>query len=218
MLMPDTVITLVERLGRTNATPNMFDFLDRNGVLFEWNNVINKTPEGIIEEDVVLYPPLAAKTPGVVLKRDQPIPSMEDKIKPQGRTKDAAVRNANLERINATGVHTPTIIHANVNEIDNADDDNDDILSIVTTSQGQNNLHPLILHDSLDEEQAEGDDDNENKEDNDNNEDNDDKAMIDHTAHDNADKGMAEAEDQTEEQQETEVHRSKRNNRGTNKK
>jgi hypothetical protein len=42
--------------------------------------------------------------------------------------------------------------------------------------------------------------------------------MIDHTAHDNADKGMAEAEDQTEEQQETEVHRSKRNNRGTNKK
>jgi hypothetical protein len=51
----------------------------------------------------------------------------------------------------------------------------------------------------LDEEQAEGDDDNENKEDNDNNEDNDDKAMIDHTAHDNADKGMAEVEDKTDE-------------------
>ncbi len=90
MPMPDTVIAQVERLGHTNATPNMFDFSDRNGVLFEWNKDVDETPEGIIEEDVVLYPPLAAETPGVVLKQDQPIPSIEDKIEPQGRGEDVA--------------------------------------------------------------------------------------------------------------------------------
>jgi hypothetical protein len=41
--------------------------------------------------------------------------------------------------------------------------------------------------------------------------------MVDHAA-DNADKSVAEAEDQTEEQQESGVRRSRRNNRGTNKK
>jgi hypothetical protein len=87
----------------------------------------------------------------------------------------------------------------------------DGILSIAAIPQGQNNLHPLILHDSLDEEQAEGDDNAKNKE-------NNNEAMIDHAAHDNADKGVAEAEDQTEEQQESGVHKSRRNNRGTNKK
>ena len=94
MSMPDTVIAQVERLGHTNTAPNMFDFSNRNGVLFEWNKDVGETPKGIIEEDVVLYPSLAAETPGVVLERDQPIPSMEDKIKPQGRAKEAAARNA----------------------------------------------------------------------------------------------------------------------------
>jgi hypothetical protein len=69
---------------------------------------------------------------------------MEDEIKPQGRAEDAAAQNANLEPINVTGVDTPTIIHANANEIDDAEDDNDGILSIATIPQGQNNLHPLI--------------------------------------------------------------------------
>ena len=182
MPMPDMVIAQVERLGHTNATPNMFDFLDRNGVLFEWSKDVNETPKGIIKKDVVLYPFLAAETPGIVLEQDQPIPSMEDEMEPQGRAKDAAAQNANLEPINAAGVHTLTIIHANANEIDNADDNNDGILSIATIPQGLNNLHPRILHNSLDEEQAEGDDDDENKEDNDNDKDNDDKAMIDHAA------------------------------------
>jgi hypothetical protein len=215
--MPNTVITQVKRLGHTNAAPNMFDFSDRNGVLFEWNEDVDETPKGIIEEDVVFYPSLAAETPGVVIKRDQPIPSMEDEIEPQGHAEDSEARNANLEPINAAGVDTPTIIHANVNEIADADDDDDGILSIATIPQGQNNLHPLILHDSSDEEQAEGDDDYKNEEDNDDNEDDDDEAMLDHAA-DNADKGVAEAEDQTEEQQESGVRRSRRNNRGTNKK
>jgi hypothetical protein len=47
-------------------------------------------------------------------------------------------------------------MHANANEIDDIDDHDDGILSIDTIPQGQNNLHLLILHDSSDEEQAEG--------------------------------------------------------------
>ncbi len=74
----------------------------------------------------------------------------------------------------------PTIIHANTNKIDNADDDDDGILSIATIPQGQNNLHPLILHNSSDKEQAEGDDGDENEEDDDDDKDEDDKPMIDH--------------------------------------
>ena len=74
--------------------------------------------------------------------------------------------------------------------------------------QGQNNLHPLILHNSLDEEQVGGDEDDKDKEDNDDDKDNNDEAMVDHAA-DNADESMAEAEDRTEEQQESGVRRSK---------
>jgi hypothetical protein len=217
MPMPNTVIAQVERLGHTNAAPNMFDFSDRNGILFEWNKDVDKTPEGIIKEDVVLYPSLAVETPGVVLERDQPIPSMEDKIEPQGRAKDTAAQNANLEPTNAAGVNTPTIIHANANEINDADDDDDGILPIATIPQGQNSLHPLILHDSSDKEQAKGDDDGKNEEDNDDDKFDNVKTMVDHAA-DNADEGVAEAEDQTEEQQKSGVRRSRRNNRGTNMK
>ena len=42
MPMPDSVIAQVERLGQKNATPNMFDFSDRNGVLFEWNDDVDE--------------------------------------------------------------------------------------------------------------------------------------------------------------------------------
>ena len=55
--MPDTVIARVERYGKENALPGIFDFADRNGVLFEWNDDVDECPEGILEEDdVVLYP------------------------------------------------------------------------------------------------------------------------------------------------------------------
>ena len=55
--MPDTVITRIERYGTENALPGIFDFADRNGVLFEWNDDVDECPEGILEEDdIVLYP------------------------------------------------------------------------------------------------------------------------------------------------------------------
>jgi hypothetical protein len=78
--MPDLVIKKVEQFGKANATPNVFDFLDRNGVLFEWNNKVDEYLEGLVEEEVVLYPPLAADILGMVLNQDQPIPSIEDEI------------------------------------------------------------------------------------------------------------------------------------------
>jgi hypothetical protein len=116
----------VEQLGKTNAIPNAFDFLDRNGVLFKWNDNINGYLEGIVKKEVVLYPNLAAEIPGVVLNRDQPVPLVEDKIRPQGRVKDAAARNAIIviEPSNVTGMEAPAIVHANNGTIDETDDNN----------------------------------------------------------------------------------------------
>jgi hypothetical protein len=40
--MPDSIIKKVEQFGKAKATPNAFNFLGRNGVLFEWNNEVDK--------------------------------------------------------------------------------------------------------------------------------------------------------------------------------
>jgi hypothetical protein len=74
--MPDSVIKKVEAYGTSTALPGIFDFADRNGILFKWNEVVDEFPEGIVDiEDVVLYPSLAAEHPGVVLGQDQPLPT-----------------------------------------------------------------------------------------------------------------------------------------------
>jgi hypothetical protein len=105
--MPDSVIKKVEAFGKSSL--GVFDFADRNGILFEWNEVVDKCPEGIVEEDVVLYPSLVAKFPGVTLGRDHPIPTIEEDIMPQGCDKAAAARNTNMEPFAAAGVDAPTI-------------------------------------------------------------------------------------------------------------
>jgi hypothetical protein len=61
--MPDTVIKKVEAFGKSSS--GAFDFADRNGILFEWNEVVDECPESIVEEDVVLFPSLVAEFPGV---------------------------------------------------------------------------------------------------------------------------------------------------------
>ena len=79
--MPDSVIKKVERYGKSTALPGIFHFADRNSILFEWKEEVDKFPEGIIEvKDVVLYPFLAAEHPGVVLGGDQPLPSIEEEL------------------------------------------------------------------------------------------------------------------------------------------
>jgi hypothetical protein len=57
--MPDSVIKKVEAFGKSSL--GVFNFANRNGILFEWNKVVDECQEGIIKEDVVLYPSLVAK-------------------------------------------------------------------------------------------------------------------------------------------------------------
>jgi hypothetical protein len=79
--MPDLVIRKVEVYGKLTAIPGSFDFSDRNGILFEWNEEFDKFPKGIVKvKDIVLYPSLATEHPGVVLGRDQPLPSIEEEL------------------------------------------------------------------------------------------------------------------------------------------
>jgi hypothetical protein len=59
---------------------------------------------------MVLYPFLAAKIPEVVLERDLLIPTIEDKIEPQGCAEDNPAHSANLKPFNITGVDAPMII------------------------------------------------------------------------------------------------------------
>jgi hypothetical protein len=116
--MPDSVIKKVEAYGKSTALPGIFDFADRNGILFEWNKEVDDCPKGIVDtEDVVLYPSLAAEHPGVVLGRDQPLPSIEEELVPQGQAEDAAARNANLQPFDVAGVVAAPIVHANADEL-----------------------------------------------------------------------------------------------------
>ena len=58
--MPDLVIKKVEAYGKSTTLPGIFDFANRNGILFKWNEEVDEFPEGIVNiEEVVLYPSLA---------------------------------------------------------------------------------------------------------------------------------------------------------------
>ena len=87
--MPDSVIKKVQvYYGKSTALPGIFDFADRNGILFKWNEEVDEFPEGIVEvENDVLSPSLAAEHPGVVLGRDQPLPLIGEELIPQGSAK-----------------------------------------------------------------------------------------------------------------------------------
>ncbi len=74
---------------------------------------------------------------------------MRKKNEPQGHTKVAEARNANLEPFNITGVEALTIICANNNKIDIINDNDDDILSIATIP-ANNNQDQLILPNTSD--------------------------------------------------------------------
>jgi hypothetical protein len=69
--MPDLVIKKVEAFGKSSS--GVFNFANRNNILFEWNEEVDECPEGIVEEDVVLYPSLIAEFLGVTLGQDHPI-------------------------------------------------------------------------------------------------------------------------------------------------
>ncbi len=45
--MPDLVIRKVEVYGKSATLPGSFDFANRNGILFEWNEKVDKFPGGL---------------------------------------------------------------------------------------------------------------------------------------------------------------------------
>jgi hypothetical protein len=74
----------------------------------------------------------------VVLKGDQPRPSIEEELVPQGQAKDAAARNANLQSFDVAGV----------DRVDNYDykiDDNNGIIAVADIPQ-QPQAAPLAVH------------------------------------------------------------------------
>ncbi len=146
--MPDSVIKKVEAYAKSTALPGIFDFADRNGILFKWNKEVDESPEGIIDvKDVALYPSLAAEHPGVALGRDQPLPSIEVELVPQGHAEDAAARNANIQLLNIAGVWAATpLVQANVDELDAYKSD-DDVGIMAAADIPQQPPHaPLVIN------------------------------------------------------------------------
>ena len=141
----------------STALPGIFDFTDRNGILFEWNEEVDEFPEGIVDiEDVVLYPSLAAEHPGVVLGRDQPLPLIEEELVPQGRAEDATARNANLQPFNVAGVEAVPIVHANADKLDDYEVDDDDGIIAVGDIPQQPPRAPLAVNDTDDDDDTVG--------------------------------------------------------------
>ena len=65
-----------------------------------------------------------------------------------------------MEQFAVAGVDAPTIIHADINEIDKTDDDNDGIISVADIP-AQANQDPLIVPDTSDKDDGDGGDDDE---------------------------------------------------------
>jgi hypothetical protein len=113
--MPDSFIKKVEHFGRSGAPAGIFDFADRSGILFKWNDKVDESPQKLVKNDVIPYPSLAAGIPGVPLTRDQSGPTAKDNIPVQGHTKNKAAQNAGLGLLNIAGVDLAAIIHAHDN-------------------------------------------------------------------------------------------------------
>jgi hypothetical protein len=94
----------------------------------------------------------------VVLERDQPLPSIEEELVPQGRAKDAVACNANLRPFDVAGVAASPIIHANADEFVDYEIDNDDGIIAVGDIPQQPPHIPLVVNDT-DNDVAAGSDD-----------------------------------------------------------
>jgi hypothetical protein len=178
--MPDSVIKKVKAYGKLTALLGIFYFANRNGILFEWNEEVDKFPEGIVEvEDVVLYPSLAAEHPGVVLGRDQPLPLIKEELVPQGHAEDAAARNANLRPFHVAGVAAAPILHTNADEFVNYEIDNDNGIIAVGDVPQQPPPVPLVVNDTDDDITAGSDDDDDDNDSSDEDIDNEPAAATD---------------------------------------
>jgi hypothetical protein len=84
---------------------------------------------------------------------------------PQGRDEAAAARNANMEPFAPAEVDAPTIIHADINEIDETDDDKDGIISVADIP-AQADHYPLNVPDTSDKDNEGKDDEDDDEDDN----------------------------------------------------
>ncbi len=193
--------------GKSNAQLNSLNFADRNKILFEWNDKVNEYPKGLIKEDMVLYLSLVAEIPGVVPEQDLPIPTIENKIEPQGCTENPVACNTNLEPFDVAGVNKPIIICTNNNKIDKINDNINCILSIATTS-ANNNHNTLILPNTSDSDTLDNKDQNKDKENNKDDSSDNDSLEGDGQEADELEEGLTDYQDQG-------VRRSKCNNKGT---
>jgi hypothetical protein len=97
-----------------------------------------------------------------VLGRDQPLPSIEEELVPQGRAEDAAARNANLWPFDVAGVAAASIVHANADEfVDYKIDNNDGIIAVGDIPQQPPHV-PLVVNDTEDNVATGSDDDDDN--------------------------------------------------------
>jgi hypothetical protein len=106
----------------------------------------------------------------VVLGQDQPLPSIEEEIVPQGQAKDVAAHNANLRPFHVAGVAAASIVHTNADKLVDYKIDNDDGI-IATGDIPQQPPHtPLVVNDTDDNDAAgSGDDDDDNDDEDDDN-------------------------------------------------
>ena len=192
MPMPDSAIARVEALG-VRAGRGTFDFADRNGILFEWNEEVDDRQADLIEEEAVRYPSLVREFPGIALDRDLPIPSIEDELEPQGRAEDAAALNTNIAPYVAAGVDGPVIIDADDDEIEIIDDNNSDHDGIISVADIAPHNHGVIAQAGIDDSDDElnddinaenNDDESEQESDDESIENNDDVAPIEPTLDD----------------------------------
>ncbi len=95
----------------------------------------------------------------MVLGRDQPLPSIEEELVPQGHAEDAAACNANLQPFDVIGVAAAPIVHANADKfVDYKIDNSDGIIAIGDVPQQPPHV-PLVVN-NTDDNVAAGSDDN----------------------------------------------------------
>jgi hypothetical protein len=87
----------------------------------------------------------------VVLRRDQPLLSIKEKLVPQGCTKDATAGNANLKQLDAAGVTAALLVmHANTAELGYYKSAENDGIIAVGDITPQPPYAPLFINDTND--------------------------------------------------------------------
>ena len=136
--MPDSVIKKDKAYAKSTALPGIFNFADRNGILFEWNEEVDESSEGIFKvKDIILYPSLAVEHSGGVLGQNQPLPLIKEELVPHGHAEDAAAHNANLQPLDVAGMGAALpFVHTNVDNFDNnKKDNNNGIIAVASIPQ-----------------------------------------------------------------------------------